>query len=76
MAEPRTIDVTGLPESVVADLRRFVAGLRAGAPDALAVVAAEMTPEQRVAAWRAWVAGHRDVTAVADDSRESIYEDR
>jgi hypothetical protein len=36
----------------------------------------EQTPEQRVAAWRAWVASHRNQTRVADDSRESIYEGR
>jgi hypothetical protein len=37
---------------------------------------AEKTPEQRVAELRAWVASHAHITAVADDSRESIYEGR
>lgn len=37
---------------------------------------AEKTPEERVAEWLAWVASHKDVVAVADDSRESIYEGR
>ena len=33
----------------------------------------DMTPQERAAAWRAWVASHRNQTQVADDSRESIY---
>jgi hypothetical protein len=32
------------------------------------------TPEQRVADWIAFVKSHEHITAVADDSRESIYE--
>lgn len=76
MAERRTIDVTGVPESVVADLRSLVEKLRTGEPAAVDPTAADLTPEQRVAAWRDWVESHRDITAVADDSRESIYEGR
>ena len=34
----------------------------------------EKTPEQRVADWLAWVDSHSHITAIADDSRESIYE--
>ncbi len=34
----------------------------------------DMTPEERVAAFRAWVASHRPGTGIVDDSRESIYE--
>jgi hypothetical protein len=34
----------------------------------------EKTPEQRIAEWREFVASHDYITAVADDSRESIYE--
>ena len=34
------------------------------------------TPEERVAAFEAWVESNRDITHVADDSRESIYEGR
>jgi hypothetical protein len=33
----------------------------------------EKTPEQRIAEWRAFMASHDHITAVADDSRESIY---
>ncbi len=36
--------------------------------------AAEKTPEQRVADWLAFVNSHEHITAVADDSRGSIYE--
>jgi predicted DNA-binding protein len=39
-------------------------------------LAAEKTPEQRVAELRAWANSHSHITAVADDSRESIYEGR
>ena len=36
----------------------------------------EKTTDQKVAAWLAWVDSHADVTAIADDSRESIYAGR
>ncbi|HZZ77494.1 MAG TPA: hypothetical protein VFE62_03185 [Gemmataceae bacterium] len=36
--------------------------------------AADKTPEQRLAEGIAFVADHDHLTAVADDSRESIYE--
>jgi hypothetical protein len=73
MAEPQTIDVTGLPEPVVTSLQRLVDGLRVALPPS---DPSGLTAEQRVAAWRAWVDRHRDVTVVADDSRDSIYEGR
>ncbi|HET6883728.1 MAG TPA: hypothetical protein VFI31_26475 [Pirellulales bacterium] len=38
--------------------------------------AATRTPEEKVAAWREWVASHASNPYVADDSRESIYGDR
>ena len=34
----------------------------------------QRTPEQRVADFLAWANSHSHITAVADDSRESIYE--
>jgi hypothetical protein len=34
------------------------------------------TSEEWLAAFHKWVDSHRDVTAIADDSRESIYEGR
>jgi hypothetical protein len=36
----------------------------------------EKTPQQRVAELLAWADSHSHITAVADDSRESIYEGR
>lgn len=34
------------------------------------------TPEERLAAFQAWTASHKDITAVIlDDSREAIYGD-
>ncbi|HVX12480.1 MAG TPA: hypothetical protein VHC22_14970 [Pirellulales bacterium] len=36
----------------------------------------DRTPEEKVAAWRAWVESHAANPHVADDSRESIYGDR
>lgn len=38
--------------------------------------AAERTPEERAAEFRAWAASHVPVTHFVDDSRESIYEGR
>ncbi len=35
-----------------------------------------ITPEQRVAALRAWAESHKPVSHFVDDSRESIYEGR
>jgi hypothetical protein len=35
-----------------------------------------LTPEQRAAAWRAWVERQPVRPVIADDSRESIYEGR
>jgi hypothetical protein len=69
----QTIDVTGLPEPVVTSLQRLVDGLRDVLPQE---ARAPLTAEQRVAAWQAWVSRHSDVTAIADDSRDSIYEGR
>ncbi len=34
----------------------------------------QKTPEQKVADFLAWANSHDHITAVADDSRESIYE--
>lgn len=36
----------------------------------------QRTPDEKVAAWRAWVESHASNPHVADDSRESIYGDR
>lgn len=76
MAEQRTIDVTGLPGPVVADIELFVSRFRTNDPTATALATSGLKGEQWAAAWRECVESHRDITAVADDSRESIYEGR
>lgn len=48
----------------------------AAADPAPASTADQLTPEQRSAEWRAWVASHKPLPYMADDSRESIYEGR
>lgn len=35
-----------------------------------------MTPEERIAAWKAWAADHAVPGVVIDDSRETFYEGR
>ena len=47
-----------------------------GTPAVCAASTLEKTPEQKVAEWRSWVRSHKHVTAIADDSRESIYAGR
>jgi hypothetical protein len=42
----------------------------------LSLTAADLTPEQRSAAWRALAAESKPVPTPVDDSRESIYEGR
>lgn len=73
----QTIDVTGLPDPVVHDLRKLVTTLRGNMerPDGAAKTGA-MSAVERSAAWRAWAASHRPLSQPVDDSRESIYEGR
>lgn len=42
-------------------------------PPSVVQAAAIQDPHERIKAFEAWVESHRDVTAIADDSRESIY---
>lgn len=77
--------IRGLSPSELAQLRRAIAELdrqsserrlaetstEASAPQAKPY---ELRPlEERAAAFRQWVDSHAPITAVADDSRESIY---
>jgi hypothetical protein len=72
---PETIDVTGLPEAVVRDLRQLVTTLRfflgstprTGPPP-------NETPEEWFARLKAWAESHPRQATVADDSRDSIYD--
>ena len=70
----QTIDVSGLSEAVVRDLQRLVETIRTAS--AVADAPRETTPEEKAARFRAWAASHESSDAIADDSRESIYEGR
>lgn len=69
-----TIDVTGLPETVVNSLRELVGTLRGGPSPAGEVQAT--TPEERLAAFNRLMDAHAVPGVVIDDSRESIYAGR
>jgi hypothetical protein len=71
----QVIDVSGLPEAVVSDLKRLVETLR-GQPRPAAEPPPDETPEQWIARFRSWAASHPMSDVIADDSRESIYEGR
>jgi hypothetical protein len=72
---PQVIDVSGLPEAVVSDLKRLVETLRAehrpkvGPPP-------DETPEQWAARLVAWAESRPKRAIEIDDSRETIYEGR
>jgi hypothetical protein len=72
---PQTIDVSGLPEAVVRDLRRLVETIRGQTEPKGAGLTAE-TPEEWVARLVAWAESHPKRVIDFDDSRESIYEGR
>ncbi len=73
-----TIDVTGLPESVVHDIEQLVASIR----DNLALsmgngqAGAELSPDEWIRQFRDWAVSHPRRQIQIDDSRESIYEGR
>ena len=50
--------------------------LEALAQGAAAATPAVLSPDEWAAQFRAWVASHRPLPALADDSRDSIYEGR
>lgn len=72
----QTIDVTGLPEAVVADLRRLVETMRAAAGVPPTEPPRPETMEEWNARFRVWAANYETHGPIADDSRESIYEGR
>jgi hypothetical protein len=80
----QTIDVTGLPPTVVSDLQRLVNSLRAqtqSVPETSArpepvTPPPNETAEEWIARFRAWVESHPKRAIEFDDSRESIYEGR
>jgi hypothetical protein len=70
-----TIDVSGLPESVVNDLRELVNSLREWQALPGSTRSSE-TPEEWVQRFTAWVESHPKRPIEFDDSRESIYSGR
>jgi hypothetical protein len=70
----QTIDVTGLPEPVVQDLRQLVATLRAKlAEPGQSVVVGEQSAHEWIKRFQAWVESHPHREIEIDDSRETIY---
>jgi hypothetical protein len=69
----QTIDVTGLPEGVIAHLRGLVGSLRGDAPPA---APPPRTPAERLAYFDRLMDQHAVPGVVVDDSRESFYEGR
>ena len=72
---PEIIDVTGLPEPVIQDMRRLVTTLREkfGQESAAARPAGELPPDEWIARFRAWAESHPKREVIIDDSRETIY---
>ncbi len=68
-----TIDVSGLPESVINDLRNLVAALKG---NSFLSQQRKLTPEEWVKEHTAWVKSHPPVNTFVDDSREAIYAGR
>jgi hypothetical protein len=72
---PKVIDVTGLPDAVVEDLRKYVEVLRSQpANNLVSGPPPGETPEQWAARFLAWAESHPNLGGTVDDSRESIYE--
>jgi hypothetical protein len=70
---PRTIDVTGLPEEAVRAVESIVSMLRPRPP---APSSGSESAEEWSRRLRAWAASHARRDALADDTRDGIYEGR
>ncbi len=72
---PDTIDVTGLPQTVIEDMRRLVATLRQKfSPESPAAgPEGELPPDEWIARLQAWSESHPKREIIIDDSRETIY---
>jgi hypothetical protein len=70
----RSIDVTGLPEPVIEEIERLVAGLRR--VDNGTAADEKLSAEEWTKRWRAWCDSHPRREIIIDDSRESIYAER
>ena len=69
----QTIDVSGLPEAVVKDIRNLVDTLKS---NTVSKEPRKLTPDEWIKEHTAWVNSHPPVTTFVDDSRESIYAGR
>jgi hypothetical protein len=67
-----TLDVTGLPESVVNDLRQLVGTLRSSLGTKNGAPPGE-TPAEWAARLATWANGHPKRAVEFDDSREGVY---
>jgi len=72
----QVIDVSGLPDDDVEDIRRFVEMKRESAQQQVAVSPDDLTPEEWVRRFSVWVQSQPPCHATIDDSRESIYAGR
>jgi hypothetical protein len=72
----QVIDVSGLPENDVEDIRRFVEKKRESVNQQTAVSPDDLTPEEWVRQFTEWVQSQPPCHATIDDSRESIYAGR
>ncbi|MFT3879020.1 MAG: hypothetical protein QM703_05090 [Gemmatales bacterium] len=70
------IDVSGLPENDVEDIRRFVEKKRESVMQKPPVSPDDLSPDEWVRQFTAWVQSQPPCHATIDDSRESIYAGR
>jgi hypothetical protein len=79
MAEQQTIDVTGLPEPVVTELKQLVSELKTAIPPSNGpdTDPNQLPYEEWMKRFEKWVNSPRPpAPSFVDDSRESIYEGR
>ncbi|ODT98973.1 MAG: hypothetical protein ABS79_05065 [Planctomycetes bacterium SCN 63-9] len=74
-SDPQSLDLTGLPPSVISELKGLVAALR----DNLATIP-KPPRDESYGAWErrldAWIRSHPVRETTIDDSRESLYSGR
>mgnify|MGYP001059694544 CR=1 FL=1 len=76
LADSRNLDLTGLPASIVDELQRLVATLRAS----FAETARKATDREAIENWterlQDWVDAHPARSIIIDDDRENLYDGR
>jgi hypothetical protein len=73
--QPRSIDVTGLPEEAIRAVELLVSLLRGQQQDRLGGTTQFSSREEWARATEQWAEGHPKRDTLADDSREAIYAD-